>query len=233
MEIKKVGEIQYIEVDEAVVKRNRTRVFVDDEIVALSCKNCGGIFLLENFYNNKRGVVGKHNICIKCDNKKVDKHQKQNPEMALAKYHNYRARKNGNRGELTGDSVSMMFERAKKLVDGKEALVCQVSGEVLDFPVLGHIIAVNKRGGHSAPSNMIVISQKVNTLQGDENLWRFLLTEKGLEIANKETVKETLEMIADSKNMSPKEYLMTQLEFKEIVAFSEHYLGGIKIIRLD
>lgn len=228
------------EYDETKVVRNRGRYLLDGEIVALQCITCKEVFELDGFRNNKRGIVGKHNECKTCDNKRNSQWQKENleknrakanrwiennPYDKMASKHNYRAKQAGNKGKLTGHHTEELYWIATRIENGKEVVRCLISGEILDRPCIGHVIAVDDAGGNSELGNLLLISPRVNKNQGSQNMLDFLLTERGQALADKERVRWSIEFLAQKNSMSVLMYLMSMLANEnELKRFYELYM---------
>lgn len=217
------------EFDEVQTVRGRNRYLIESEIVGLQCSTCKEAFDLDNFYYCKKGTAEKQPHCKSCSRERASKWNKENKaryneknnnwlktnkELSLAIVHNTRARLNGQLGNLAEVDIKILFRKATE--NGK--LVDMVTGELVEKPVLAHITKVEEAG--SSLGNLIIVSQSVNTLQGSQNLFEFLLAEKGQKIADKETIQYTLHWLASS---SVEEYLSQHLNEKEVKKFIELY----------
>jgi hypothetical protein len=225
--------------DSKEVKFGRERYLLEGEIVGLSCKDCSQAYPLEGFNKSKNGVAEKDNKCKACRKKETDKWQKGNPEKRkakdkswneqnkayrLAQKHNRRAQKHNNQALLTREMVKQMFDVATRIENGQEVVRCQVTGKpITSRPHLGHVIAVENEGGDSSLQNMVVISPAVNKRQGSMNLFEWLLTKKGQEMASKEHVQWLVEYLAQQNKTNRSSFLRKQLGREGAQKFYEVY----------
>ncbi|MFT4417051.1 hypothetical protein ACLM5H_24625 [Fredinandcohnia humi] len=203
-----------IELDSIETKYGRKRGILFNDVVALECTTCKGGFLLGSFHKQKQLKIGVKNACKTC---RVEENKKSNSSlMKKASHQNWRAKQAGRVADLTTQDVERLYELATKKV-----VCCSITGKPLQRPVLGHLKPVEEAG--STLTNLIVISQKVNKLQASKDIFQWLLTEKAQEVVDIETVRETVEKLADLREVTPEELLKEHLSKKQIKEFMKIY----------